>query len=79
MRRPSGLWHQKQLREQPLRKTVVRMPGPSWIENRCMLKTMPVELMGVDIRWKPVSVAPGMRCFSGETEMVAEVLRDNTG
>ena len=27
--RPSGLWHQGQVSGQPLRNTVVRMPGPS--------------------------------------------------
>ena len=40
--RPSGLWHQKQCNGQPLRKTVVRIPGPSCVENRCILKTKPV-------------------------------------
>ncbi len=28
----SGLWHHQQESAHPLRKTVVRMPGPSWIE-----------------------------------------------
>ena len=28
----SGLWHQEQRSGQPLRNTVVRMPGPSWRE-----------------------------------------------
>ena len=32
--RDSGLWHQGQCRGQPLRKTVVRIPGPSCSENR---------------------------------------------
>lgn len=35
--RPSGLWHHQQASGQPLKKTVVRMPGPSWTENRWML------------------------------------------
>jgi hypothetical protein len=37
----SGLWHQKQLRGQPLRKAVVRIPGPSWVEYRWMSKIRP--------------------------------------
>ena len=28
----SGFWHQRQRRGQPLKNTVVRMPGPSWME-----------------------------------------------
>jgi hypothetical protein len=28
----SGLWHHQQERGQPLRKTVVLNPGPSWME-----------------------------------------------
>ena len=28
----SGLWHQEQESGQPLKKTVVRMPSPSWME-----------------------------------------------
>ena len=31
----SGLWHHLQLRGQPLRKTVVLIPGPSSVENFC--------------------------------------------
>ncbi len=42
--RVSGLWHQKQRRLHPFRNTVVRMPGPSWMEKRWMLVTRP--LMG---------------------------------
>jgi hypothetical protein len=38
----SGLWHQAQRRGHPFMKTVVRMPGPSLTEKRCMLKTMPI-------------------------------------
>ena len=37
----SGLWHQTHERGQPLRKTVVRMPGPSWIANFLTSKTKP--------------------------------------
>src|SRR5512138_3396464 len=39
---PSGLWHQRQRRGQPLKKTVVRKPGPSWTENLRISNTMPV-------------------------------------
>ena len=30
----SGFWHHRQASGHPLKKMVVRMPGPSWIENR---------------------------------------------
>lgn len=33
----SGLWHHKHLKGHPLKNTVVLIPGPSWIENFCML------------------------------------------
>jgi hypothetical protein len=32
----SGLWHHQQRSGQPLKKTVVRMPGPSCSEYRMM-------------------------------------------
>jgi hypothetical protein len=35
------LWHQEQASGQPLRKTVVRRPGPSFVEKRWILKTVP--------------------------------------
>ena len=38
----SGLWHHQQRSGQPLRKTVVRMPGPSCTANRSIRKTIPV-------------------------------------
>ena len=41
---PSGLWHHRQRRGQPLRNTVVRIPGPSWIEKRWISKTRPDRL-----------------------------------
>lgn len=37
----SGLWHHLQRRGQPFRNTVVRIPGPSFTENRCILNTSP--------------------------------------
>jgi hypothetical protein len=37
----SGLLHHLQLNGQPLRNTSVRIPGPSFIVYRCMLKTVP--------------------------------------
>jgi len=37
----SGLWHHQQLNGQPLKNTVVLMPGPSWIAYRLMLKIVP--------------------------------------
>ena len=42
---PSGLQHHLQLRGQPLRKTSVLIPGPSWIEYRWISKTVPVMLV----------------------------------
>ena len=38
----SGLWHQAQRSGQPLKKTVVRMPGPSSVERRCRCRMVPV-------------------------------------
>ena len=38
----SGLAHQRQWSGQPLRKTTVRIPGPSLRLNFCILKTMAV-------------------------------------
>ena len=40
--KPSGLWHQGQRNGQPLKKAVVRIPGPSSVEKRCRLKSRPV-------------------------------------
>src|SRR5512137_556995 len=38
----SGLQHHLQRREQPLRKTFVRIPGPSLVQKCWMLSTVPV-------------------------------------
>jgi hypothetical protein len=38
----SGLWHHQQESGHPFKNTVVRMPGPSCVENRMMLKMYPV-------------------------------------
>ena len=38
---PSGFWHHTQDRGQPLKKTVVRMPSPSWVENLRISKIVP--------------------------------------
>jgi hypothetical protein len=38
---PSGLWHQRQRSGQPLKKTVVRMPGPSLTLISLMSKMIP--------------------------------------
>ena len=38
----SGLRHQRQRSGQPFKKTDVRIPGPSWIENRWISKMRPV-------------------------------------
>jgi hypothetical protein len=40
--RLSGLWHHPQRSGQPFRNTVVRIPGPSWIEYFWILNTNPV-------------------------------------
>ena len=45
----SGLWHQRQRNGQPLKKTVVRMPGPSWMEKRWMSKIVPVAVVMVEM------------------------------
>lgn len=36
---PSGLWHQMQDRGQPLKKKVILIPGPSFMEYRFISKT----------------------------------------
>jgi len=45
----SGLWHQMQLSMQPLRKTAVLMPGPSFTQKRWMLKTVAVAFFSISI------------------------------
>jgi hypothetical protein len=40
----SGLWHHLHWSGQPFRKTVVRIPGPSSVENFWIPPTMPVML-----------------------------------
>src|SRR5512139_793956 len=42
----SGLEHHLQRSEQPLRKTLVRMPGPSWVQKCWMFRTRPVGALG---------------------------------
>src|SRR5512137_1854986 len=37
----SGLLHHLQRSVQPLRKTVVRIPGPSWVEKCWIFRTTP--------------------------------------
>jgi hypothetical protein len=37
----SGLWHQTQLKVQPLKKTVLRMPGPSSVDIRWIRRIVP--------------------------------------
>jgi len=39
---PSGLWHQAHASGHPLKKTVVLIPGPSWIEYRLTAKIKPL-------------------------------------
>ena len=43
----SGFWHHRQARGQRLKKTVERMPGPSWVEKRWMLTMVPSSLIGL--------------------------------
>ena len=43
----SGLPHHRQRSGQPLKNTVVRMPGPSWSEKRWMSKMRPVAILQV--------------------------------
>ena len=37
-----GLWHHAHLNGQPFIKTAVLIPGPSFMQNFCMLKIVPV-------------------------------------
>ena len=41
----SGLEHQPQRRGQPLKNTVVRMPGPSLMQNFWMLNSFPLQTL----------------------------------
>jgi len=41
--RLSGLWHHWQLSGQPLKKTVVRIPGPSWMAYLLRSNIIPVD------------------------------------
>jgi hypothetical protein len=45
------LWHHQQESGQPLKKTVVRIPGPSCVENRMMLKTTAVDWAAFSAWW----------------------------
>jgi hypothetical protein len=40
----SGLWHHQHRKGQPFRNTVVRIPGPSWIEYFWILATNPLSI-----------------------------------
>ena len=44
---PSGLWHHQQDKGQPFRKTVVRIPGPSWTANRFISKINPLDMIDI--------------------------------
>jgi hypothetical protein len=46
------LWHHQHLRGQPFKKTAVRMPGPSCVENRIMLKMVPKIELPLDFEIK---------------------------
>src|ERR1700710_2425969 len=46
----SGLLHHLQRREQALRKTVVRIPGPSCVQKCWMFSTLPFRDVGLAIR-----------------------------
>ncbi len=49
----SGLWHHRQLSGHPLKNTVVRMPGPSSVENRCKCSISPFEPLPVSVAAVP--------------------------
>jgi hypothetical protein len=67
----SGLEHQSHRRGHPLKKTVVRIPGPSWMLKRWMLKTnalsgLPLRISDCGLRigfpsfaiWRPANLFP---------------------
>jgi hypothetical protein len=60
--RLSGLWHQRHRAGQPLRKTVVRIPGPSCRQKRWRLKMVPD---GTDHRSRTDRVEGGERSAWG--------------
>src|SRR5512144_746726 len=45
----SGLQHHLHRSEQPLRKTTVRMPGPSLVQKCWILSTVPVSLTALSV------------------------------
>src|SRR5512137_2147718 len=51
----SGLEHHLQRREHALRKTVVRMPGPSCVQKCWMFRTSPVGVFGFTCRFSMFS------------------------
>ena len=55
---PSGLWHHRQASGQPFIKTVVRMPGPSWMAYRLISNMKPVVMIisfKVNVSWTAVA------------------------
>jgi hypothetical protein len=50
------LWHHQQLKGHPLRNTVVRMPGPSRVENLMMSYTVPVIIAVALSLFAPVAI-----------------------
>jgi len=46
----SGLWHHRQRSGHPLKNTVVRMPGPSSVENLCKCSIIPLRFFFVSSR-----------------------------
>ena len=61
----SGLWHHLQFRGQPLRKTVVLIPGPSSVENFCI---DPISASNVPSSIPFRSLRFPAACFFPETE-----------
>jgi hypothetical protein len=61
------LWHHQQESGQPFMKTVVRIPGPSCVEKRMMLKMVPKSE-------PPSAVAAYSTGFSIPTEIDAVIV-----
>ena len=80
---PSGLWHHTQESGQPLKKTVVWMPGPSSLQSLLISKISPFDLSNLqssffNIQFRLVRVGSSsqgqLNIFSYRTQFVHMIL-----
>ena len=64
----SGLWHQVQRSGQPLKNTVVRMPGPSSVDSLCVCSMVAVSIQLLMLNRSDdladVAGVPGFRLYA---------------